>query len=79
MSYAVNYDNADMLHYLLDTVKLGDRVKDQESAILLLTAAKNGNERIIFELAGDEPGYGADVNVSDQDGNTPLHIAAYSC
>lgn len=31
---------------------------------------------MIFELAGDEPGYGADVNSEDAKQNTPLHIAA---
>ena len=29
-------------------------------------------------LAGDEPGYGADVNAADRSGNTPLHTAAKS-
>jgi len=43
---------------------------------LLHLAAQKGSERIIFELAGDEPGYGADVNSVDAKGNTPLHIAA---
>lgn len=33
---------------------------------------------MIFELAGDEPGYGANVNSVDAKGNTPLHIAARS-
>ena len=76
LKYAVNHNNADLLNYLLETVKIGGRVSDRDSAQLLHTAAKNGNERIIFELAGDEPGYGADVNATDADGNTSLHIAA---
>mmetsp|Transcript_47931 Transcript_47931/g.63440 ORF Transcript_47931/g.63440 Transcript_47931/m.63440 type:complete len:134 (+) Transcript_47931:289-690(+) len=76
LSHAVKHNNADLLNYLLTTVKLGMRVKDKESASLLHMAAENGNDRIIFELAGDEPGYGADINATDADGNTSLHLAA---
>ena len=67
-----------MLSYLLSHVKLGDRVndKDELGQTLLHVAAKAGNERMIFELAGDEPGYGADVNSYDAQKNTPLHAAA---
>ena len=76
--YAVGHNNADLLSYLLTEVKLGPRVNDknEEGSTLLHAAAKKGNERMIFELAGDEPGYGADVNAVDKDGNTPLHEAA---
>ena len=76
--YAVNHDNADMFSYLLDKVRLGARIndKDESGQSLLHVAAQKGNERIIFELAGDEPGYGADVNSVDANQNTPLHIAA---
>ena len=38
-------------------------------------ASLKGNERLIFELAGDEPGFGAEVNAVDELGNTPLHVA----
>lgn len=79
LKYAVEHNNTELLHYLLTKVKLGERVKDKESASFLFTAAKNGNEAMIFELAGDEPGYGADVNATDADGNTCLHIAAAAC
>ena len=75
--YAVNNNNAEMLSYLLSNVKLGSRVndKDENDQSLLHIAARAGNERMIFELAGDEPGYGADVNSYDSKRNTPLHIA----
>ncbi len=77
--FAVKNNNADMLSYLLNTVKLGSRVNDHKKetgCTLLHIAAENGNERIIFELAGDEPGFGADVTAEDFLGNTPLHVAA---
>ena len=67
-----------MLSYLLKEVKLGSRAndKDDTSQSLLHIAAQKGSERMIFELAGDEPGYRADVNCVDAKGNTPLHVAA---
>ena len=67
-----------MLSYLLSNVKLGARVndKDELDQTLLHVAARAGNERMIFELAGDEPGYCADVNSVDAQKNTPLHITA---
>ena len=84
--YAVEHENADMLSYLLSEVNLGARVNDQKitseldqsGQSLLHLAAIKGNERIIFELAGDEPGYFANVNATDEFGNTPLHFAAKS-
>ena len=77
--YAVEHNNADMLSYLLDTVKLGARVNDArtpDEKSLLHLAAEKGNERMIFELAGDEPGYGASVAAVDANGDTALHLAA---
>ena len=75
--FAVEHNNADMLTYLLEEVKLGKYVneKNENGLSLLHIAAKNGNERIIFELAGDKS-YGADVNAEDKQSNKPLHIAA---
>ncbi len=56
-----------MLSYLLTEVKLHARVNDlnDDGDHLLHIAARNGNERMIFELAGDEPGYGANVNATN--------------
>ena len=78
--YAVGHNNADLLSFLLTEVKLGARVNDKnpEGSSLLHVAAKNGSERMIFELAGDEPGYQAEVNAVDAEGNTPLHVAAFA-
>ena len=47
-----------MLEYLLTQVKLEARVNDKNESgeSLLHSAARNGNEQIIFMLAGDEPG-----------------------
>jgi len=69
-----------MLSYLLTEVKLHARVNDlnDDGEHLLHIAAGNGNERMIFELAGDEPGYGANVNATNKQGDTPLHIAVRS-
>lgn len=66
-----------MLEYLLTQVKLEARVNDknENGESLLHSAARNGNEQIIFMLAGDEPGYGADIMSVNQQGETPLHVA----
>jgi ankyrin repeat protein len=78
--YAVNHNNAEMLAYLLREIRLGGVVNSQseDGNTLLHAAARKGNERMIFELAGDEPGFGGNVNAVDADGNTPLHVAAES-
>ena len=69
-----------MLSYLLRVIKLTSVVNSQndDGETLLHTAARIGSERIIFELAGDEPGFGGNVNSIDSVGNTPLHVAAES-
>ena len=69
-----------MLAYLLREIKLTSVVNSQndDGETLLHVAARIGSERIIFELAGDEPGFGGNVNSVDADGNTPLHVAAES-
>ena len=70
-----------MLDYLLNVVKLNSHVNakspEDSNKNLLHIAAEIGNDRIIYELAGDEPGYGADVNAVDDHGNTLLHLAAF--
>ena len=79
--YAAKNNNANMLDYLLKNVNLSSQVKEKSAEndykTLLHIAAEKGNDRIIFELAGDEPGYGVDVNAVDRNGNTPLHLAAF--
>lgn len=51
----------------------------EDGKTLLHIAAEKGNERIIFELAGNEPGFEAFVDAVDKRGNTPLHTAATKC
>lgn len=69
-----------MLSYLLREIKLSGVVNSQseDGETLLHAAARKGSERMIFELAGDEPGFGGNVNSVDVNGNTPLHVAAES-
>ncbi|XP_031640193.1 melanization protease 1-like [Contarinia nasturtii] len=50
----------------------GRQINARRQDAPIITAIKNGNENIIQDLIDD----GADVNIANEDGNIPLHIAA---